>query len=33
MTSLLFIVATLIVTTVISVLKTNRDARRGAEAE
>ena len=32
-TSLLFIVATLIVTTVLSVLKTNRDARRGAEAE
>ena len=32
-TSLLFIVATLIVTTVLSVLKTNRDARCAAEAE
>ena len=32
-TSLLFIVATLTVTTVLSVLKTNRDARRAAEAE
>ena len=32
-TSLLFIVATLTVTTVLSLLKTNRDARRAAEAE
>jgi predicted tellurium resistance membrane protein TerC len=32
-TSLLFIVATLTITTVLSVLKTNRDARRAAEAE
>jgi hypothetical protein len=32
-TSLLFIVATLTITTMLSVLKTNRDARRAAEAE
>jgi hypothetical protein len=32
-TSLLFIVATLAMTTVLSVVKTNRDARRAAEAE
>jgi hypothetical protein len=32
-TSLLFIVATLTLTTVLSVLKTNRDARGAAEAE
>ena len=32
-TSLLFIVATLTLTTVLSVLKTNRDARRAVEAE
>jgi hypothetical protein len=32
-TSLLFIVATLAVTTALSVLKTNRDARRAAVAE
>src|SRR6476620_8337565 len=32
-TSLLFIVATLTVTTVLSLLKTNRDARRSTEAE
>jgi hypothetical protein len=32
-TSLLFIVATLAITTVLTVLKTNRDARRAAEAE
>ena len=30
-TSLLFIVATLAITTVLSVLKTNRDARRAVE--
>ena len=32
-TSLLFIVATLTITTVLSLVKTNRDARRTAEAE
>jgi hypothetical protein len=32
-TSLLFIVATLAITTVLSVLKTNRDARRAAEVK
>ncbi len=32
-TSLLFIVATLTLTTVLSLVKTNRDARRAAEAE
>jgi hypothetical protein len=32
-TSLLFIVATLTVTTLLSLVKTNRDARRAAEAE
>ena len=32
-TSLLFIVATLTITTVLSLVKTNRDSRRAAEAE
>ena len=32
-TSLLFIVATLAITTVLSLVKTNRDSRRPAEAE
>jgi hypothetical protein len=32
-TSLLFIVATLTITTLVSLAKTNRDARRAAEAE
>ena len=33
MTSLLFIVATLAITTVLSLVKSSRDARRAAEAE
>ena len=33
MTSLLFIVATLTITTVLSLVKTGRDARRAATAE